>query len=407
MDRRSFLAGTGAVVAAGLPAMAAPSSSLSPSSSNILQAQNRLGRQLVDYLRTAQGGGQNIVISPASVSSILAILDLIVDPKLQSAIHAALGFDRNNANASSDLEKLRALASETRNGLGEGTKFTLANAIVADRALSIGTDRLRAAGVELFSDVGPQVVQQVNDWVSRQTEGAIPKVLAGPPGPHGAVAVNAMYFKSLWRDRFDPALTRLQPFHQGSGAVQVAMMSHVGSRRMRSAGRFVAVDLSYRSDRFSLALVTTTDKPASAGEFAEVFDWLGGEEFGAETVQLSLPRFTLHEGAELLPALDAMGLKAARVSQPGVMGSLSSVLQRTYLQIDEEGTKAAAATAVVMSRMANRSKAVKVAFDKPFIFSLRDRSTGLVLLTGYVGRLPVSAEISKSGSHPANSAAPS
>jgi serpin B len=98
-------------------------------------------------------------------------------------------------------------------------------------------------------------------------------------------------------------------------------------------------------------------------------------------------------GAELLEALDAIGLKAGR-SSPTAFAPLSAapqlldrIVQQTYLRVDEEGTEAAATTAITTTRAARPSQTVKVVVDKPFIFALRDRRSGLVLMSGYIGNI--------------------
>ena len=135
----------------------------------------------------------------------------------------------------------------------------------------------------------------------------------GPQRATGLAGVNALYFKGLWKDRFDAKLTQVRPFHLvGGGSSDVPLMMRIGGYRHREDGRFVAVDLPYRNERFGLVVATTNDRPASAAEFASVGDWLTGEAFVPGRVDLSLPRFTMTEGAEILEALDAAGLKAGR-----------------------------------------------------------------------------------------------
>ena len=101
------------------------------------------------------------------------------------------------------------------------------------------------------------------------------------------------------------------------------------------------------------------------------------------------------EGADILDALDAAGLKAGRMSPTSfaplspVPQTLSRIVQQTYLRVDEEGTEAAATTSVTVSRTsAPPTRTVKIVVDKPFVFALRDRQSGLILLSGYVGRIP-------------------
>lgn len=392
MRRRDFMAATGALLVTGLPR-----TSLATASANagLLAAQAKLNAGLIGHLQGARGKGENIVISPASLGAILAVLAQGAEVRMQAAIEKCLGLD-----ATQNLDGLRSQLRNVSLGREEqGASFTLANMIVIDPKSQPNmpvVDKLRDGAEVVIDDLSKlATVERINAWVSGQTKGFIRKVFEGPKRTAGLVGVNALYFKGLWKDRFDARLTQARPFHRlDGGTSDVPLMTRIGGLRYREDGRFVAVDLPYRNDRFGLVVATTSDKPASAAEFAAVGDWLTGDAFGTGRVDLSLPRFTLTGGADILEALDAAGLKAARHSPSAfaplspVPQSLSSIVQQTYLRVDEEGTEAAASTAITMSRAAAPSRTVKVLVDKPFVFALRDRQSGLMLLSGYVGRIP-------------------
>jgi serine protease inhibitor len=143
-----------------------------------------------------------------------------------------------------------------------------------------------------------------------------------------------------------------------------------------------------------LTLVTTRDNPVGFSAIADVIDWLAGTGFSQWNIELRLPRFLIRRTTDLLPALDEAGLRHAR-RDPSAFARLtrkpvdiSAIIQKVYLKVDEQGSEAAAATAIVdHSITAKPSVANSVTFDKPFIFALRDQMTGLFLLSGYVGSL--------------------
>jgi serpin B len=211
----------------------------------------------------------------------------------------------------------------------------------------------------------------------------------------GLIALDALYFKGTWLDQFAKSATHAEPFHLLGGTdFEVQMMAKRFTRAdFRQDGRFVAVDLPYKNSRFSLVVLTTNDKPASAGEFSNVATWLYGDGFTSGRVQLSLPRFTIEDKNEMLNSLGKLGLNEG-ISSPTAFGGLainlagiSAITQKTYLRVDEEGSEAAAATAVLIERSAiPRGDLVEMKVDKPFMFALRDSETGLILMSGYVGR---------------------
>ena len=167
------------------------------------------------------------------------------------------------------------------------------------------------------------------------------------------------------------------------------MMASEAPRLFRQDERLVAVDLPYSTQGFSLVIVTSKRGSASLKQLGSGTDWLGGEGFALSPGELRMPRFTMANTTQLLPALDHLGLAPAR-HWPGAFSGLSPVpqritrvTQRTFLALDEAGTEAAAATAVVTSRSASMDF-VKMNVDKPFLFAIRDTKSGLILLAGYV-----------------------
>ena len=164
-----------------------------------------------------------------------------------------------------------------------------------------------------------------------------------------------------------------------------------GAYSFRQGDRFVAIELSYAADDFKLVVLTTRSGAASTAGLVRAWDWLGGDGFSQQTGELALPKFSLSVGAELLRPLDEIGLAAARVRRDALIGfsrapqQIARILQRTELNVNEEGTEAAAATAAIALRSVNREASyVKMIVDRPFIFALRDQRTGFVLLCGYV-----------------------
>jgi serpin B len=391
MRRRDFLA-SAAALAFMAPARVSLAALLTPD--RTLDAQARLGFGLVDALAKARRPGENVAVSPASLAAVLSFLDVGADSKMRVALHKALGFDSDNKTSADDLAALRLSVRDLLRAT-DGP-LLLANSLVIDPAVQPRAEALaemRALGAEItLADVRrPEVVKQINDWVAARTQGRIPSILDGPP-EQGAVALNALYFKDFWQRQFEKSATQSKPFHGIDTSAEVPMMRQTARHAYRSDGRFAAVDLPYRSARYSLVVVTTRDKPATAAEFAPVAAWLEGRGFYPREVRLELPRFTATENAALLPALANMGLRDGLAS-PTAFANLaaapliiSAIQQRTFLKVDEEGTEAAAVTGVMMpTRMAPLHE-IPVVVDKPFVFALRDKESGLIVLSGYIGK---------------------
>src|SRR5262249_50633909 len=158
--------------------------------------------------------------------------------------------------------------------------------------------------------------------------------------------------------------------------------------------------LPYAHEDFKLVVVTTKSDPAKPADFAPVASWLGGQGFEMKTGEISMPKLSLSADEELLPTLDTLGLKPARLNKDGLQGFsdeamvITRIVQKLELRLAEEGTEAAAVTAVMTTRGLGAPSPVKMTVDKPFVFALRDQKSGLILFMGYVGapkKLPSSS----------------
>ncbi len=364
-----------------------------------LAAQAKLTTALVDRLQPT--GKENVIVSPAGVAAVFALLDIGTSDGFREAAHTVLGYDSRRA-AAADFEDLRDQIASVDHlaGSAAGT-FSFANAAVFDPKLNANPDviarmRQSKADVSIQPLADHATVNAINDWVAKKTNNLIPQIVNDSIADAGLIALNALYFKDDWAVSFNKAQTQLASFRDSSGGVSdVPMMHGAMSTPFRAAGRFAAVDLRYKSGRFSVTLVTTRDAPATFAEFAGVTSWLSGNEFELSSVNVQMPRFTLRQSMDLLPALDAAGLANARRDRAAFAPitnnvlDISAILQKVYLGINEQGTEAAAATSVMVraaSIAPTRNDAITL--DKPFIFALRDNLTGLILLSGYIGRVP-------------------
>jgi len=368
-------------------------------SDRTLAAQARLTSTLIQRLQLSDK--DNAIVSPAGVAAALALLDVGTSDGFRQAAHSVLGFDDSHP-AASDFENLRDQVSGV-DRLADGPTATLsfANAAVFDPRLDanpqiIARMRETRADVSVAPLSDHATVNSINQWVANKTKGLIPEIVDDSISSTRLIVLNALYFKDDWATAFNKAATQQAAFHDSAGSTaDVPMMSGTVTMPFHSDGRFAAIDLHYKSGRFSLTLVTTRDKPATFAEFAGVTGWLTGADFEATRVNLQLPRFTLRQSMDVLPALDAAGLANAR-HDPAAFApisrnplDISAILQKVYLRINEQGTEAAAATSVMVRAASVRvDKTDFVSFDKPFIFALRDEASGLILLSGYIGKVP-------------------
>ncbi|HMK91056.1 MAG TPA: serpin family protein [Methylocystis sp.] len=380
---------SGMLAAATSRAWSAPDPALS-------RSQARLALALIE--RLAKDGTGATTVSPASLDQAFAIVGEGADAAMRAAIAEALGFEGGEAQRS--LASI--LAARARLAQNEGDVLQSADRLIVEPGAALSPElvkRLTDIGVpaEEMDLSKAEAIREVNAWVRRLTRGVIPEILSEPLPRPAFVALNALHFKGKWQTPFDAKLTSPAPFTGADGARADARMMHLaeGRRALRTEDRFVAIDLPFADERFSLVVVTTIDRPARAAEFAGLAEWVAGKGFTLRKGDLALPKFALSGRYDLLPTLDDLGLAKARRSPTALAGfgpgaTLAGVLQRTAIEVDEEGAEAAAATAVIATRAMRptEEQPVHMVVDKPFLFALRETESGLILLAGYVGEAP-------------------
>jgi len=362
----------------------------------LADSQAKLAWELIERLSTR--GGADPTISPASLASVFGVMGEGADAAMKAAITKTLGFGSVDAvTALAALFEARAKFTADKSGLFQSADMIVfAPNAPPNRLLGAGLEKLGVNySVEDLSK--PESVARIDAWVKDVTKGAIPEILGGPLNKASFVALNALHFKGLWKAPFDPKLTAPAPFKSVDGKSEdVAMMrSPEAQRAYRTEKNFIGVDLPFSDERFSLVVVTTADNPLAAKDFAKTAGWLSGAGFAPRKGDLALPRFLVSGRSELLPTLDAMGLEKARRSTTALAGFaqgtvLSQVMQRAVIEVNEEGAEAAAATAAMAMRSLEQNQSLHMVVDKPFIFALRDRASGLILVAGYVGHAPKS-----------------
>lgn len=344
----------------------------------------------LDVLTALSSKSPNVSVSPFGLSAVLSTLDLGADPAMKKAIAATLRAGR--------IEPLRresrlvSLASAR-----DPRRFASFNGIFVDHRLTLKpgvADLAKAEGdvdVQAIDFASQKGLDEVNELLAKKTGGRIKSILEPGSAPLLVVA-NAFVFKDCWKTPFDKAKTANKPFVRADGSKsEPPTMSLVSDGiAYKSNGRFVAVELPYKDEDFALTLVTTQKEPAKISGFREATSLIAGIDFAEAKVTLALPKFGGATDNDLLDVLSEMGLKQGLASAnqlPGFADGLvlGRVRQKTWLSVDEVGTEAAAVTAAEATRSAAEPKTVTVNFDKPFVYALRHRPTGAILMAGYVG----------------------
>ncbi|MFH2052975.1 MAG: serpin family protein [bacterium] len=239
----------------------------------------------------------------------------------------------------------------------------------------------------------------INDWVAEQTRDRILDLLA--PGTIDRdtelVLTNAIYFLAGWSEAFKEGLTSEAEFHRpGDSAVAVPFMEKTESFRYLENDRVQVVALPYADHELEMVVILPRETAGLADlerglTWGEIEGWVDG--LAARSVQVRLPRFELEGEFELGKVLADLGMPTAftgRADFSGMNGEgglfISKVVHKSFVKVDEQGTEAAAATAVVMKRTSIEPMGEPVLFqaDHPFLFMIKHRTTGAVLFMGKV-----------------------
>jgi serpin B len=363
-----------------------------------VQSNEAVALKLHSVLREQPG---NLFYSPLSIEAVLGmlyagsdgetaaqigkVLDVVSDP---NELHAGLG------------ELLGDLAGERTN---RGYTLSLANRLWAADGLDSSEDFIETtrdvydAPMELADYGDPERVREdINDWVDERTAGKISELLKeGQLTPLTVMTVvNAIYFKADWAKAFDPTLTSRRALHRADGTdVNVQMMT-LRETKLRTShdDKSSFLELRYRGDDISF-LAYVPDVPDDLERFEEALDAAALsmliDGLHDTKAMVSMPRFSLRSRFDLIPTLRALGIVdlfddgVANLSKIDASRDLfvAPFIHEATVQVDEQGTVAAAATA---AGAAERSAPLTVMLDRPFIFFIRDNLTGAILFTGRV-----------------------
>jgi serine protease inhibitor len=363
----------------------------------------------LDLLRAMQADG-NAVVSPASIAIALGMARAGARGETATEMDAVL-HDIAAEDHPTWLNALdAALASRTgtfkdANGKDQPVTLRIANAPFAQTGMALRPDFLTAlaerfdAGVRLvdYEHATEQARQAINGWVSDQTEHRIKELLARGilDDQTRLVLVNAIYLKAAWLNPFDPAATKPGPFsHLDGSTVDVATMHLSAELPYAEGAGWRAVELPYVGNSLVMTVIVPDDFPAfvaglGKSTFDAIVDALAARK---PQVELAFPKFGTETLARLDDALKLLGMRAA--FNPNVADFsgvttdeqlyITAVIHQANIDIDEKGTEASAATAVVMGRTSVPTDRVAFNVDHPFLFALRDVTTGAIVFLGQI-----------------------
>jgi serpin B len=391
-----------ALAAQPIPAAAAPANN--SDQTEAVKGSNAFAIDLYAQLRAHPG---NLFFSPESISTAFAMAYAgargQTATEMEHVFHFSLPPER--------LHPAMGALLSAMNSEHKGYELRVADALWAQQDANFLEGYLKlvqsdyGAGFHRVDfKTSPEGVRAtINQWVEQQTNNKIQNLLQ--PGVLTPVTrlvlTNAIYFKGNWQDQFDKDSTQNEEFHLSAAQFVMAPLMHrTGSYLYYDGGSFQALELPYASNEISMVVLLPKDTeglPALEKSFtaAAASEWIQ-KLAPADKVILTLPRFTMTQQSELSSVLAMMGMPQAFSNAADFSGmtgkpdfTISAAIHKAFIDVNEQGTEAAAATAVVMRATAARMpfpEPPPIVFraDHPFLFLLRDEKTGGILFMGRV-----------------------
>jgi serpin B len=343
----------------------------------------------------------NIVVSPYSVSTALSMAYNGAGSKTKTEMQNVLDYTglSDEAVNQQNLSLYKSLMQ-----VNPSSELTVANAMFANKnfefvkAFMDSNQKYYGAKLETLDFADLSTVNKINNWVKDNTKSKIPSILDKVAPDAILYLVNAVYFKGVWLDEFKKDETQPVDFKLSDGSKKTVEMMNRSAKMSYFAGNnFQAVMLPYKDKRLQMCIFLP-DKKSNITAFINSLtseswsEWR--EQFRKEEGHLGLPRFKVEYKTELSEVLKAAGMPSAfedncadfkKMIEQNAM--ISRVLHKTYLEVNEKGTEAAAATAIEMSVTSapmNPKPPFEMICDRPFVVAIRDEKTNAILFVGAI-----------------------
>lgn len=375
-----------------------------------VEGNNQFAFDLYHMLRD---GSENIIYSPYSISAALAMVYAGAREDTANQMADTLHFELSQDELHPAFADLSQLVTSIESEYADSFQLNVANAIWAQDGYPVLADYAAlvdahyGAGLQTldFANATDEARITINDWVSDQTAGRIPELLA--PGSLSPVSrlvlTNAIYFNASWLLLFNEDATEEEAFTLLDGTqIQVPMMHMSNQFTYIEGDNYQIIALAYQPNGEMEMMIVLPE----SGAFDEVEAGLDGAWFqqvrddfaswqSVWNVNLSMPRFGANLNADLSQALIEMGMPEAfttdanfsGIADPATTGEplfMSFVIHSAVISVDEKGTEAAAATAVGLGGGGPPNEPFDFRVNRPFIYLIYHRQTGTILFMGRV-----------------------
>ncbi len=368
---------------------------ISQTPKNIPKAHNAFGFDLIKSIKKDEVN-KNIFISPSSIALAISMVYNGANGETKNVIQNTLhtqGIDINNLNQES-LGLINILKN-----IDKKTQLSIANSVWARKGVNLNQnfiDTLKnyynAESSTLdFNNINS--IKTINSWVSKNTNGKIPTIVNSIPSDMVMYIINAVYFKGSWTKEFDKKLTQNRPFTVADGSSKsTPLMKKSGMLPYLETADFQSVNLTYGDNKrisMYVFLPKNVDTFVSTLTSEKWDGWMSG--YKDKDGMILLPRFKMDYEKQLKDILSNLGMGIAFSDNADLLGigkelKISEVKHKSYVDVNEEGTEAAAVTSVgvMTTSVAPSQDKFYMEVNHPFFFAIRDNQTNEILFMGIV-----------------------
>ena len=373
---------------------------ISSSTETLVETSNSFAIDLFQSIYQEKSG-ENIFISPLSVDIALHMAANGASEETKEVMKETLGVADLSDEEVNDAAK--SLTEQLLN-MDQDVALAIANSIWFHDAFTLqsGFDQMiqeyydgRIEGLDFNQ---PEAKETINQWVEDQTQGKIKDLISQIKDSDVMFLINAIYYKANWQYQFDPDKTREAPFYlAGQASTPVSMMSNEGSKvNYNYKDGLQVIELPYGNGQFSMVVLLPQDQNTVASlmdglTLGQLNDWL--DQTDTLTTHLMLPKFKTEFKLNLSDVLKGMGMELPFTQDanfggffneiPGEKLFMDRVIHQAFIEVNEEGSEAAAATAVANGvESINLERPDIIVVNRPFAYFIREKHTDAILFAG-------------------------
>jgi serpin B len=370
-------------------------------SAQVISADNQFGLALFQEITKQAGLKENTMISPLSVSLALAMTYNGAAGTTKTEMEKTL---KLYGLTTDQINKAHKALVEALKSSDPDVLLEIANAIYYRKELPVKSNFVEInrdaydAEITALDFNSPAALGTINGWVANKTRNKIPTILDSIDPDLVMVLLNAIYFNGIWKTKFGEKSTHEYPFHYSDGTSRdVAMMNQEAEFEYMSNNLFSAVHLPYGKGQYQMTILLPNQGKSTTDVISQMTNenWKGWmKDFRLEKqVVVTMPRFKFSWKMKLNSILAAMGMPAAFDPNKADFSGIASgidlfigfVIHKTYVDVNENGTEAAAVTAVgifTTSMPVDPPQKIKFTVDRPFLFTISEKTTGTILFIG-------------------------